>query len=97
MGVYTSNFTFIPFLAIISYGLLGNDVTADKAFFTVVIFHLMAENMTYFAPNACACKSRLERLEGHELRYILNARITGVGEVSTSIKRLEVRHVFDNC
>ncbi|OXA62200.1 Multidrug resistance-associated protein 4 [Folsomia candida] len=48
MGVFTSNFTFVPFLTILTYGLLGNSVTPDKAFFAVAIFNVMTEVMMYY-------------------------------------------------
>jgi hypothetical protein len=54
MGVFTSNFTFVPFLAILTYGLLGNNVTPDKAFFTVAVCNVMTEVMMYYVPNAAA-------------------------------------------
>lgn len=54
MGIFTSNFTFVPFLAIITYGLMGNQVTPDKAFFAVAIFNVMTEIMMYYVPNAAA-------------------------------------------
>jgi len=54
MGVFTSNFTFIPFITIFTYALLGNNVTPDKAFFAVAIFNVMTEVMMYFVPNAAA-------------------------------------------
>jgi len=59
MGIFTSNFTFVPFMAILTYGLMGNDVTPDKAFFTVAIFNVMTEVMMYFVPNAAACVGEL--------------------------------------
>ncbi len=59
MGVFTSNFTFVPFLAILVYGLLGNNVTPDKAFFAVAIFNVMTEIMMYYVPNAAACIGEL--------------------------------------
>jgi hypothetical protein len=53
-GVFTSNFTFVPFLTILTYGLMGNNVTPDKAFFAVAIFNVMTEVMMYYVPNAAA-------------------------------------------
>ncbi|ODN02388.1 Multidrug resistance-associated protein 4 [Orchesella cincta] len=54
MGVFTANFTFVPFLAVIVYGLIGYHVTPDKAFFAVAIFNVMTEIMMYYVPNAAA-------------------------------------------
>lgn len=59
MGIFTSNFTFVPFLSIVVYGLLGNSVTPDKAFFAVVVYNVMTEIMMYFVPNAAACIGEL--------------------------------------
>lgn len=60
MGLFTSNFTFVPFLAISTYGFLGNPVTPDKAFFAVAIFNVMTEVMMYYVPNAAASIGELQ-------------------------------------
>jgi len=59
MGVFTSNFTFVPFLALLTYSLLGNKVTPQKAFFAVAVFNVMTEVMMYYVPNAAACLGEL--------------------------------------
>lgn len=54
LSMYTVCIKLTPFLSILLYALIGNRVTADKAFFTVAVFQIIIENMVYYFSIAIA-------------------------------------------
>lgn len=48
LSMYTVCIKLTPFLSILLYVMIGNRITADKAFFTVAVFQTIIENMVYY-------------------------------------------------